>query len=93
MRGEPSIERLLLDYDSGGYLHSAASTNHALKASIISVMGVFKSVLFINIKMFYKNNIILMENVYRRDREGRTSRDLDGQAAHDFNLIVIELSL
>ena len=65
MRGEPSIERLLLDYDTGGYLHSAASTNHALKASIISVMGVFKSVLFINIKMFYKNNIILMENVNR----------------------------
>ena len=66
--------------------------NHALKASIISVMGVFKTVLFINIKMFHKNNIILIENVNRE--RGRVGPGyIDGQAHHDLNLIVIELSL
>ena len=49
--------------------------NHALKASIISVMGVFKSVLFINIKMFHKNNIILIGNV-NREREGGSDLDI-----------------
>ena len=49
--------------------------NHALKASIISVMGVFKTVLFINIKMFHKNNIILIENV-NTEREGGLDLDI-----------------